>query len=158
MFNIGDRIVHPMHGAGVIESIEEKEVLGQRQSYYIMKMPIGNLKVMIPTKNIQDIGIREVVTLRDADRVFEELTGYTDNKKNSWSKRYRENLDKIRGGDVFEVAEVVKALMIRDKEKGLSTGEKKMLNSAKQILISELVLAKGVNPIDIEQRIDAFLK
>lgn len=157
MYNIGDKIVYPMHGAGVIESIEEKEILGQKQSYYIMKMPIGDMKVMIPTRNISGIGIRDVVTSNDVERVFEILSDQRINVSTNWNKRYRENMVKIKSGNIFEVADVVRSLMIREKEKGLSTGERKMLNSAKQILVSELVLAKNMKQLEIEGLINNHL-
>lgn len=157
MYNIGDRIVYPMHGAGVIESIEEKEILGQKQSYYVMKMPIGDMKVMIPTRNINGIGIRDVVTSKDVEKVFEVLSDQKVEGCSNWNKRYRENMVKIKSGNIFEVADVVRSLMIREKEKGLSTGERKMLNSAKQILISELVLAKNMNQVEVEGLINDYL-
>lgn len=153
MFNVGDKIVYPMHGAGVIESIEEREILGQKQNYYVVRMPIGDMRVMIPTENIGDIGIREIIGDKDAERVFAILQDQSINVTNNWNKRYRENMVKIKSGDIFEVADVVRTLALREKEKGLSTGERKMLNSAKQILISELVLAKGINQFEVENLI-----
>jgi len=158
MFDVGDKIVYPMHGAGIIESIEEKEILGFKQYYYIIKMPIGDMKVMIPIDNVDDIGIREIIDANEAEKVFELLKEDRIAVNNNWNKRYRENMMKIKSGDIFEVAEVVKTLMLREKEKGLSTGEKKMLSNAKQILISELVLAKGVNQDEIENIIDSYVK
>ena len=158
MFNVGDKIVYPMHGAGVIESIEEKEILGHKQNYYVMKMPVGDMKVMIPTHNVCDIGIREVISGRDVDKVFAVLGDQNTNVNSNWNKRYRENMIKIKTGNIFEVADVVRSLMLREKEKGLSTGERKMLNSARQILVSELVLAKGINQIEVESIINTNLK
>lgn len=157
MYNVGDKIVYPMHGAGIIESIEEKEILGRKQSYYVMKMPIGDMKVMIPTHNVEDIGIRDIVTANDVERVFEILSDSTMDDGISWNKRYRENMTKIKSGDIFEVADVVRTLMIRDKEKGLSTGERKMLASARQILVSELVLAKNMQQIEVESIINDYI-
>lgn len=157
MYNVGDKIVYPMHGAGVIESIEEKEILGQRQSYYVMKMPIGDMKVMIPTHNVRDIGIRGVITDHDVDKVFDILSDQKSHANANWNKRYRENMTKIKSGNIFEVADVVRSLMIREKDKGLSTGERKMLNSAKQILVSELVLAKDMKQLEVEDLINNYL-
>jgi len=154
MFHVGDKIVYPMHGAGIIESIEEKEILGKKESYYVVKMPIGEMKVMIPVKNCREIGIREVISKQDADKVFEILLDQRKSCSSNWNKRYRENMMKIKSGNIFEVADVVRTLILREKEKGLSTGEKKMLNSAKQILISELVLAKGLDQDTIEGKIN----
>lgn len=157
MFNVGDKIVYPMHGAGVIESIEEKEILGQKQDYYVMKMPFGDMKVLIPTHNIDGIGIREIISTCDVDKVLAVLQQHSLNVSANWNKRYRENMVKIKSGNIYEVADVVRTLMIREREKGLSTGERKMLNSARQILISELVLAKGSDQIDIESSINDYM-
>lgn len=145
MFNIGDKVVYPMHGAGVIESIEEKEILGERKKYYVMRMPIGDMKVMIPMNNVQSIGLREVVDEETVERVIVRLRNRDKGLTANWNRRYRANMDKIKSGDIYEVADVVRSLMLRDREKGLSTGERKMLDNARQILISELVLAKGMN-------------
>ncbi len=157
MYNVGDKIVYPMHGAGIIESIEEREILGKICSYYVMKIPIGDLKVMIPTNNVDDIGIRDVISITDADKVFSVLGSNQHELSSNWNKRYRENMVKIKSGNIFEVAEVVRSLMQRERERGLSTGERKMLNSAKQILISELVLAKGLNQREVENKIHEYL-
>jgi CarD family transcriptional regulator len=112
------------------------------------------MKVMIPINNVDGIGIRDVIDRKDADKVFKSLETSCDEQTSNWNKRYRENMSKIKSGDVFEVAEVVKSLVARERQKGLSTGERKMLNSAKQILISELVLAKNMNPMDVEDIIN----
>ncbi len=144
MFDIGDKVVYPMHGAGVIEAIEEKEVLGETKQYYIMRLPIGEMKVMIPLVKVNAIGLRYVVDDEGVDRVFGILQKRETDMATSWNRRYRANLEKIKSGDIFEVAAVVRNLMLRDKEKGLSTGERKMLDNARQILLSELVLAKGM--------------
>ncbi|HPP36540.1 MAG TPA: CarD family transcriptional regulator [Clostridiales bacterium] len=157
MFSVGDKVVYPMHGAGVIESIEEKEILGQKQRYYILRMPLGDMKVMIPTQNVEGIGIREVIDSSAVSKVYEILQDHDVNVTNNWNKRYRENMSKIRSGNIYEVADVVRILMKRDKEKGLSTGEKKMLNSAKQILISELILAENSEQVDVESMINDYL-
>lgn len=158
MYNVGDKIVYPMHGAGVIESIEEREILGHKQNYYVMKMPVGDMKVMIPTLNVDGIGIREVIGSCDVDKVYEILQDQNVNVTSNWNKRYRENMSKIKSGSIYEVADVVRILMIREREKGLSTGERKMLNSARQILISELVLAGGTDQFEIETVINDFLR
>jgi CarD family transcriptional regulator len=158
MFSVGDKIVYPMHGAGVIESIEEREILGQKQRYYVMRMPVGDMKLMVPTLNINEIGIRGIIESSDVMKVYEILQDHNVNVTNNWSKRYRENMVKIKSGNIYEVADVVRTLMIRDREKGLSTGERKMLNSAKQIMVSELVLAEGTDSVEIESVIDDFLK
>lgn len=158
MYDVGDKIVYPMHGAGVIEAIEEKVILGERKKYYVMKMPIGEMKVMIPINCAGSVGIRNVIDKSIADKVLRSLEGNTAEQPSNWNKRYRENLSKIKSGNVFDVAEVVKHLTIRERQKGLSTGERKMLNSAKQILISELVLVEDMKPDEVEELIDCKLK
>ena len=154
MFNIGDKVVYPMHGAGVIEGIEEKEILGEKRKYYVMKMPIGEMKVMIPVDNVEEIGIRDIIDDSDMEKVLTILKGDKTKMPQNWNRRYRINMEKIKSGDIFEIASVVRNLMIRDAEKGLSTGERKMLNSAKQMLISEIVLASDYGQEETERLID----
>lgn len=145
MFKVGDKVVYPMHGAGIIEAIEEKEILGETREYYVMHLPVGNIKVMIPMNNVKDIGLREVVDEQGANRVIEILSDGGNTDLSNWNHRYRANLEKMRSGDIYELADVVRSLMQRDGGKGLSTGERKMLDNARQMLISELVLAKGMD-------------
>jgi CarD family transcriptional regulator len=154
MFKIGDKVVYPMHGAGVIEEIEEKEILGEKRKYYIMKMPIGDMKVMIPVDNVEEIGIREIIDNEDLEKVLTILQGDKTKMPQNWNRRYRINMEKIKSGDIFEIASVVRNLMLRDAEKGLSTGERKMLNSAKQMLISEIVLVSDIDQDETERLID----
>ena len=153
MYKIGDSVVYPMHGAGIIEDIEIKEILGKQQSYYVMKMPIGDMKVMVPMENAAQIGMRDVICSSEAQRVMEAFRTIEAEVIQNWSKRFRENMFKIKSGDAFEVAEVVKSLMLRDRQKGLSTGERKMLANAKQILISEIVVATGKDHQSIEMQL-----
>lgn len=157
MFNIGDRVVYPMHGAGVIESIEEREILGQKQKYYIMKMPVGDIQVMVPTASAEKVGLREVIHCEDADKVLGVLSSEQTAMNTNWNKRYRENMDRIKNGKILEVAEVVKNLAHKSSDKGLSAGEKKLYNNAKQILISELVLANQGTKAEVEALIDEKL-
>jgi len=156
-FNIGDKVVYPMHGAGVIESIEEKEVLGEKHRYYIMKLPIGEMKVMIPMDNVGDIGLRQIIDDEGVQKVYHILRGEVSKMSQNWNRRYRANMEKIKSGDIYEVAEVVRNLAIRDKEKGLSTGERKMLDNARQILISELVLAQDATEEQVETNLNELL-
>ena len=158
MYKIGDKIVYPMHGAGIIQGIEEKKVLKEKKSYYIMKMPVGDMMIMIPTNNHEEIGVRYIIDTKTAKNVIEKFDEETGTINENWNKRYRENMIKIRSGDILEVLQVVKSLMIRDKERGLSTGERKMLSNAKQILFSELVLAKAAVVEEIEQMLDAAIE
>ncbi len=157
MFEIGDKVVYPMHGAGIIEGIEEREILGEKQSYYILRFPVGDMKVMIPTANVEQIGIREVISVEEVDKVVELLSSDQSHMSNNWNKRYRQNMEKIKSGDIYEVAEVVRNLMLRDREKGLSTAERKMLSNARQILISEIVLSKDADEEEVTALIDGII-
>ncbi len=154
MFNVGDKIVYPMHGAGVIDSIEEKEVLGEKRQYYILKMP-GEVKVMVPTANAENMGVRSIIDKNGAKKVLSILEKDETQMSDNWNKRYRDNLEKMKTGDVYEVADVVRNLTFKQKEKGtLSTGEKKMLDNAKVILVSELALAENSSNDEIEQLVE----
>ena len=154
MFNVGDKIVYPMHGAGVIDAIEEKDILGEKQAYYILKMP-GEVKVMVPTAKAEEIGVRSIIDKSSAEKVFRVLESDETEMSMNWNKRYRDNMDKMKSGDIYKVADVVRNLSFKQKEKGLSTGEKKMLNNAKQILVSELVLTEHATQDEIEQMVDS---
>jgi CarD family transcriptional regulator len=149
LFSVGDRVVYPMHGAGVIEAIEEKEILGAWKKYYVMKLPLGEMKVLIPIDSISQVGLRGVIEKDEVSQVFVVLQGEQPEMSANWNRRYRNHLEKIKSGDIYEVAEVVRNLMLRDREKGLSTGESKMLDTARQILVSELILVQGLEQAEI---------
>ena len=153
MFNVGDKIVYPMHGAGTIDAIEEKDILGEKQNYYIIKMP-GEVMVMVPISKASDIGVRSVIDKSEAGKVLEVLEANETEMSNNWNKRYKENMEKMKSGSIYEVADVVRNLSYKQKEKGLSTGEKKMLNNAKQILVSELVLAEHASENEVENLVE----
>ncbi|GED14996.1 CarD family transcriptional regulator [Aneurinibacillus migulanus] len=143
MFEIGDKVVYPMHGAGVIEAIEEKEILGKKQRYYIIEMPIGNMQVMVPMDKASNLGIRPAVdmsTLENALRIFQHEEW---DRSLPWSQRYRINMDKMKTGNLQEGMEVIRDLLHRNKEKILNTSEKKLLDDARKFVISELALVKG---------------
>ncbi len=149
MFSIGDKVVYPMHGAGIIEAIEEKEILGDKKEYYVMTMPIGDIKVMIPLDNVERVGLRDVINKGAVNQVIEILQSADEVSSTNWNRRYRANMDKIKSGNIFRVAEVVRSLLIRERKKGLSSGERKMLDSAKQILMSELIMVPGIDRKEI---------
>ena len=153
MFNVGDKIVYPMHGAGTIHAIEKKNILNEEQDYYIISMP-GEVKVMVPTQKAEEIGVRNIIDKNDVSKVLNILEENETEMSDNWNKRYRDNMDKMKSGDIYEVADVVRNLSFKQKEKGLSTGEKKMLNNAKQILVSELVLAEHVSQSEIEKIVE----
>ena len=146
MFLVGDKVVYPMHGAGVIEAIEKRMILGEVREYYVLRMPIGEMQVLVPVHTIRDAGLRPIVGRETAARVFALLSEAATQEQGNWNRRYRSNLEKLKSGDIFELAAVVRNMTRRDQEKGLSTTEKKMLENARQLLVSELALVEGVLP------------
>ena len=154
MYQVGDRVVHPMHGAGIIESIVQERLGGQLGSYHVFRMPSGGLTLKIPTGSCGAIGVRALSTSGRIREVLGAIPGLEIDRTTNWNRRYRENLNRLKSGDLLEVARVIKGLMWRDREKGLSNGERKMLHSAKQILVSEVVLVEGHTYPDAEQRIE----
>ena len=157
MFNVGDRIVYPMHGAGVIEGIEQKNLSGIPEDYYIIKLTSGEMKGMIPVCNKDLVGLREIISKDEVSKVLEVLKNRETEMSANWNRRYRANLEKIKTGSIYYVAEVVSGLTIRDKEKGLSTGERKMLENAKQILLSELALAQNMDEQQVQTIVEGCL-
>jgi CarD family transcriptional regulator len=144
MFHVGDVVVYPHHGAGVIEGISEKSVEGETRTYFVLRMCQGNLKVMVPEDNYLQVGLRNIIGKDEVDKVFDVLGEKQSPMPTNWNHRYKKNRDKLRSGDIFQVAEVVRNLTLRDMEKGLSSGEKRMLNQAREILASELMYAVEV--------------
>ena len=157
MYQIGDKVVHPMHGAGVIDSIVRKKVAGKVQDYYLLKLSTGSMMVMIPTEHSDEIGVRPVVSGQEATHILSEMEDIQVDMTSNWNQRYRENMLRIKSGNLLEVAKVVKGLMYRETQKGLSTGERKMPHSAKQIWISELVLAQSMPYEAVEERVNKVL-
>lgn len=155
MFREGDKIVHPMHGAGIVDSIVRQKVNGVVREYYVLKLPVRSMVVMIPTENCGEIGVRPIIDSAQADHILMQLPDIQVEFDQNWNRRYRENMERLKSGDLLEVARVIKGLMLRDEERGLSTGERKMLHSAKEILISEIVLAQCVSYEAVEERINA---
>lgn len=153
MFKAGDRIVHPMHGAGVVEDIVERRVAGVTRCYYVLHIPIGDMTVLIPTESVDNVGVRAVVDRETAEKVIAGIRNLETDSVQNWNQRYRDNMEKLRSGDLIEVSKVIKGLLVRDRVKTLSTGERRMLHSAKQILISELVLALGESSEEIDARL-----
>lgn len=157
MFQIGDKVVHPMYGAGIVESVVQKKVDGVLRDYYILKLPDRSMVVMVPTESSDEIGMRPIVDVEQADRVLAAIPKIQVEMTSNWNHRYRENLERMKSGDLFEVAWVIKGLTARDQARGLSTGERKMLHSAKQILISELVLSKSLSYESAEEALNSAL-
>jgi len=157
VYQIGDKVVHPMHGAGVIDSVVQRKVSGKMQDYYLLKLSAGSMMVMIPTDNTEEIGMRPVVSGKEAVALLGAMEHIEVDMTQNWNRRYRENMVRLKSGDLLEVARVIKGLMLRDDQRGLSNGERKMLHMAKQILISELVLAQSLPYETVEKRVDQVL-
>ncbi|MCQ2438221.1 MAG: CarD family transcriptional regulator [Oscillospiraceae bacterium] len=156
-FRVGDKIAHPLHGAGVIERTETRRIGGVERVYLVLKIPVGDLDVMIPEETCDKIGVRIIVGPAQIDELFSAIPGIEISTNTNWNKRFRENMELIKSGDLLKVSSVIKGLMQRDREKGLSTGERKMLHSAKQIVLSEIVLSTGESYESAEARLDACM-
>lgn len=154
MFKIGDKILYPMHGAGKIERIEQIEALGETKDYYVLKLAVGNLDVMVPISSSEDVGIRHIIEEEHLPEVYEVLHGESSNMPRNWNRRYRENMELLKSGDILKTAQVVRNLLRVDRVKKLSTGEKKMLKNARQILESEIVLVAGLSPEEVSTRVE----
>ena len=154
MFSIGDNVVYPMHGAGTIESIELRELEGEKCEYYVLIIPQNGIRIMIPVGRATQVGVRSIIRKSEIDVVNETLRGESTEMAKIWNRRYRDNLEKLKTGQIENVAEVVRDLMRVDCEKRLSTGERKMLSNAKQILISELMLAWGKEEAELSVLIE----
>lgn len=155
MFSIGDLAVYPAHGVGVIEKIESQEISGCRQDFYVMRILDNDMIIMIPKDNVDNVGLRELIGTREVKKLYTILKKrdvVIDNQ--TWNRRYREYMDKIKTGSVFEVAEVYRDLLILKVEKDLSFGERKMLDTARSLLVKEISLAKNVKEKQVEKDLD----
>ncbi|MBR3848594.1 MAG: CarD family transcriptional regulator [Oscillospiraceae bacterium] len=157
MYNIGDTIVHPMHGAGIIENITSRIIDGKEIEYYTLKLPTNNMTVMIPVASSGNIGIRDVISAERADELLSLVPSIEIDTVSNWNRRYRENAARIKTGVLEDVIAVIKSLALRDLRTGISTGERKMLHSARQILLSELAVAKGISYTSLEEIFDKIL-
>ena len=157
MFSIGDKVVYPMHGAGIISNIEEKQVLGETRAYYILNMPYGNMQVMVPVNNADQAGLRPVSDEAMVEKIVETLGAPSTPMDDNWNRRTRDNMEKLKSGDPCVVAEVIRNLTRVEREKKLSTGEKKLLVNAKQALASEIVLVKNVDENAAMDMIDSAI-
>lgn len=145
MYNIGDKIVHPMHGAGTIRTIEKHEILGSVKEYYILDVSCGGMDVMIPVDNCENIGVRPIVKREKLKEVAAVLGKEANHSSENWNKRYRANMDKLKTGDILSVAEIVRNLIRNDRSKKLSAGEKKMLSNALKVLESEIMVVENIS-------------
>ena len=145
MYKVGDKVVYPHHGAGTVVKKETREVLGEKREYLTIQILHNDMTVNVPAENAEAVGLRKVINEDTVKEVVKALTGNGTTMPKNWNRRFKHNRDKMKTGDIFELAEVVKNLSLRDHEKGLSTGEKQMFVKAKKILASELMYAKGLD-------------
>lgn len=157
MFQTGDKVVHPMYGAGEIGGIEEKRMNGVVRSYYVLKLHMGGMLIMVPVDSSEAIGVRPVMDKEQGDKVIASFGEIEVEFEQNWNRRYRENMLRLKSGDLLEVVRVMKGLMLREAERGLSTGERKMLQQARQVLISELIFSQECSQEEIEARINQVL-
>ena len=153
MFQIGDLICYPMHGVGTIEGIVSQTVLGVTADYYSLKFLNGKMTALVPIATAEKVGLRPLIDEEECRRVLDYMKEPGQKGSDNWNQRYRENMDKMRSGLVYDVADVVKCLMLRESEKGLSAGERKMLATAKLIISSELATVMKSDPASIEEMI-----
>ena len=155
--HVGDKVVYPMHGAGVIAGIEKCEVLGEGKSYYVLQMPLGNMKVMIPTDNVDNIGLRDIISEEKVGEVKDVLEDKPEKASGSWNRRFHANLDRMKTGNICDVAAVARNLILQDRQRKVSSGERRLMDLARQILISELVYACDKTPDEVEGWVDGIL-
>lgn len=154
MYSVGDKVVHPMHGAGVIKDLKKIVLGGVEREYYVICFVVGNMISDIPVESCEKIGLRDVISKAEAKSVLDYFSTYEVGGDSNWNKRQRENMDKLKSGDIYRVAGVLKELMCREKRKGLSTSERKTLGSARQIILSELIMSEVADANDIELILD----
>jgi CarD family transcriptional regulator len=140
-YSVGDTVVYPHHGAAVIQKRETRNLQGEDRDYLVLRLTYGDLTLMVPADATDEVGLRSVVSKKECDEVFEVLKRRDGTMPTNWSRRFKANYEKLRSGDIYQVAEVVRNLALREREKGLSAGEKRMLTKSKQILVSELAAA-----------------
>lgn len=156
-FDVGDKVVYPHHGAAVIDRREKKFAFGEEREYLVLKLAYGELTLMVPADNTEEVGLREVINDEEVEEVFAVLRKKEARMPTNWSRRFKNHVEKLKSGDIYQVAEVVRNLSLREKDKGLSAGEKRMLAKARQILVSELTFAINVNEEEAEARLDKEL-
>ena len=157
MFKVGDKVVYPHHGAGTVVKKEQREVLGQKREYLTIKILHNDMTVNVPCENAEAVGLRRVIDEQMVEKVLKALQGSGTVMPKNWNRRFKHNRDKMKTGDIFELAEVVRNLSLRDHEKGLSTGEKQMFVKAKKILASELMYAKALDEAEAGLWLDEVL-
>jgi CarD family transcriptional regulator len=156
-FDVGDKVVYPHHGAAVVERREVIEAFGDTKEYLVLRLAYGDLILRVPTDNTEEVGLREVINDEEVEEVFAVLRKKDVRMPTNWSRRYKNHVEKLKSGDIYQVAEVVRNLSNRDKDKGLSAGEKRMLTRARQILVSELTFALAVDEDEAQKKLDEAL-
>lgn len=156
-FSVGDTVIYPHHGAAVIEKMEKRELRGEEREYFVLRLTYGDLTVMVPSDGLEECGVRNVVSKKEVEKVLDVLRQPEGKQPGNWSRRFKANYEKLRSGDIYQVAEVVRNLATREKDKGLSAGEKRMLTKAKQILLSELAVAIKKNEEKAEELVNRTL-
>jgi CarD family transcriptional regulator len=157
LYKVGDKVVYPHHGAGTVVKKEKRKVLGEEREYLTIQILHNDMTVNVPCENAEVVGLRKVIDGKTVEQVLKALTGGGTAMPKNWNRRFKHNRDKIKTGDIFELAEVVRNLSLRDHEKGLSTGEKQMFVKAKKILVSELMYAKGMDEEEAAEWLDDIL-
>jgi len=157
LYKVGDKVVYPHHGAGTVVKKEVRDVLGQKREYLIIRIAHNDMIVQVPTENAEKVGLRRVISEEMVEKVVRALTGSGTQMPKNWNRRFKHNRDKMKTGNIFELAEVVRNLAVRNNEKGLSTGEKQMFVKAKKILASELMYAKDMNEDEAAAWLDDVL-
>lgn len=157
-FKVGDKAVYPAHGVGEVTGIEDKEIAGSKAQFYILKIMDSGMTIMVPTSNVRHVGLREVISKSEVDAVYEILKerGEYAITEQTWNRRYREYMDKIKTGSVYEIAEVLRDLSLLRFEKELSFGERKMLDTARNLIIKELAIAQAADEGDVAEEIDTI--
>ena len=156
-FDVGDKVVYPHHGAATIEKREKITFGGEQKEYLVLKLAFGDLTLKVPVDKVEEVGLRDVINDEEVEEVFAVLRKKEARMPTNWSRRFKNHVEKLKSGDIYPVAEVVRNLSIRDKDKGLSAGEKRMLVKARQILVSELTFAIGVNEEEAENKLNEAL-
>jgi CarD family transcriptional regulator len=156
-YAVGDTVVYPHHGAAVIEKHEKRTLEGQERDYLVLRLTYGDLTLMVPADATDEVGLRDVVSQKEVEEVFDVLRRRDGTMPTNWSRRFKANYEKLKSGDIFQVAEVVRNLALRERDKGLSAGEKRMLTKARQILVSELAAAIQGSDEQTEELIDGVL-
>lgn len=158
VFEVGETVVYPHHGAATIEEVKMRTIRGEEKMYLKLRVSQGDLTIEVPAENVDLVGVRDVVGKEGLEHVFDVLRAEFTEEPSNWSRRYKANLEKLASGDVNKVAEVVRDLWRRESDRGLSAGEKRMLAKARQILVSELALAKKLDEEQAEKLLDEVLE